>query len=205
MTSQRTGTRGVPRAEREQSILRAATDLFGLHGYANVSVASVAERADVSKALVLSYFESKDRLFLTCAAQVADRLQAPIADAVGSAAPGLTMARSTLRAIFDTLAENPRDWDVLHDSTLPLDSTVATGVKELNRPFDELGALGVTALLGPDADPMDASGLLMVWNGIVASSMAWWDAHPHQSPEQMTDRVGRIMAAVVAQPLVLPD
>lgn len=202
MSRPRTGTRGVPRAQREASILRAATDLFGVHGYANVSIAAVAEQADVSKALVLSYFGNKEGLFIQCASAVAQRLHEPIVAAVQGVAPGLPMATHSLRAIFETLADHPRDWYLLHDPTLPADSPVSAQVREVNQPFHELGRYGVTVLLDSGAeqvDLLDASALQVVWDGVVASAMAWWSAHPEETPESMTARVGRIMTALSAQ------
>jgi AcrR family transcriptional regulator len=49
--------------ETREKILETAVKLFSSHGYADTSLAQVARAARVSKALVLWYFESKDRLF----------------------------------------------------------------------------------------------------------------------------------------------
>ena len=51
-------------ATRER-ILETAAQLFATHGYADTSLAQVARDAEVSKALVLWYFETKDQLFRT--------------------------------------------------------------------------------------------------------------------------------------------
>lgn len=51
-------------AARER-ILETAAQLFATHGYADTSLAQVARDAQVSKALVLWYFETKDQLFRT--------------------------------------------------------------------------------------------------------------------------------------------
>lgn len=49
--------------DTREKILETAVKLFSLHGYADTSLAQVARAACVSKALVLWYFESKERLF----------------------------------------------------------------------------------------------------------------------------------------------
>lgn len=46
-----------------EKILEAAVQLFSAQGYADTSLAQIARAAQVSKALVLWYFESKERLF----------------------------------------------------------------------------------------------------------------------------------------------
>jgi len=51
-------------ATRER-ILETAAQLFATHGYADTSLAQVARDAEVSKALVLWYFETKEQLFRT--------------------------------------------------------------------------------------------------------------------------------------------
>ena len=58
------GTKGVPRAQREQLILDAATTEFGRFGYAGAALSAVAAQAGVSKPLVLGYFGSKDGLYI---------------------------------------------------------------------------------------------------------------------------------------------
>ena len=58
------GTKGVPRADREQQILDAAVAEFGERGYAHASMAAIAQRAGMSKPLVYEYFGSKEGLYL---------------------------------------------------------------------------------------------------------------------------------------------
>ena len=48
-----------------ETILETAAQLFSTQGYAHTSLAQVAREAQVSKALVLWYFETKDQLFRT--------------------------------------------------------------------------------------------------------------------------------------------
>src|SRR5262245_9101334 len=60
------GTKGVPRADREQQILDAAVAGFGERGYAHASMAAIARRAGISKPLVYEYFGSKEGLYLAC-------------------------------------------------------------------------------------------------------------------------------------------
>ena len=48
-----------------ETILETAAQLFATHGYAHTSLAHVARDAQVSKALVLWYFETKEQLFRT--------------------------------------------------------------------------------------------------------------------------------------------
>jgi AcrR family transcriptional regulator len=49
--------------ETREKILETAVQLFAAQGYADTSLAQVARTARVSKALILWYFDSKERLF----------------------------------------------------------------------------------------------------------------------------------------------
>ncbi len=51
--------------ERAMRILRAADALFGAVGFDGVSVRDIAQRAEVNKALVFYYYDSKEALFET--------------------------------------------------------------------------------------------------------------------------------------------
>lgn len=52
-----------PRNNTAARILEAADHLFGSHGYDGVSMRDIAQRADVNKASVFYYYNSKDELF----------------------------------------------------------------------------------------------------------------------------------------------
>ena len=77
--SRAVGTKGVPRPHREQLILDAAAEEFGRYGYAGAALSRVAAGAGVSKPLVLSYFGSKDGLYVACieraGANLIDRIE----------------------------------------------------------------------------------------------------------------------------------
>jgi TetR/AcrR family transcriptional regulator len=49
---------------RRKSILQAARELFYLHGYQASTIDKIAERAELSKGTIYSYFDSKDELYV---------------------------------------------------------------------------------------------------------------------------------------------
>ncbi len=207
MTKRKTGTRGVPRAEREASILDAATMLFGVWGYALVSVDAVAKEAGVSKALVLSYFENKDNLYVRCVEGVAERLRGPVQAAVDNSPQGLAMALDTLVATFEAVKERPTDWAILVDPTLPADSVAEHKVRPLAAYFRDLGAAAVRELLHPDAHPeaadqaqaeADADALNHVWQAVIAAMMTWWFLNPEETPESLAGRFVRVAGVLFA-------
>ncbi len=62
MTKQTVLENGTKKSERMEAIIRAAYEIMGRKGFANVSLADIAAEAGVSKALLHYYFKDKDAL-----------------------------------------------------------------------------------------------------------------------------------------------
>ncbi|MFF8835749.1 TetR/AcrR family transcriptional regulator [Streptomyces sp. NPDC015130] len=196
--SSKAGTKGVPRADREQQILAAATEEFGRHGYEATTVAAIAVRVGVTKPLLHQYFGSKQGLYLACLEPIGDRLL----DAVRTAMAGHdTDAHPTpvrvLNALFTALDGQRRAWFVLYDPTLPPGSDAALRAAHHRDAIDGLAATGTAELLrtAGATDPLDADALTYAWRGLCTALVRWWIEHPDQSPEAMTRRCTRLFQA----------
>ena len=66
--------------ETRQRISNVATGLFMLRGFDNVTVAEVAEAANVSKMTVFNYFPRKEELFFDRGAEAIELTEAAIRD-----------------------------------------------------------------------------------------------------------------------------
>lgn len=80
----RTGTKGVPRGEREQLIVEAAIAEFSRATYAGASLAAIAAQADVSKTLIISYFGSKEAVYAACVTKIGTQIEQAVADVLNS-------------------------------------------------------------------------------------------------------------------------
>ncbi|MFJ1709308.1 TetR/AcrR family transcriptional regulator [Kitasatospora sp. NPDC088346] len=198
-TRSRAGTKGVPRAHREQQILAAATTEFGRRGYEGASLAAIAERVGVTKTLLHQYFGAKQDLYLACLAPVGERLLGAMRAAMpdGAGAPDAPLA--VLRAVFTALDGAREGWFVLYDTSLPPDGEAARAAGEYRSAIDRLAASGSADVLraaappGP-ADPLDADALSYAWRGLVTALVHWWIRHPDQSPDAMAQRCVRLFA-----------
>ena len=193
------GTKGVPRAEREHQILDAAVDEFGLHGYANCSVARIADAVGVSKAMIYSYFDSKDGLYLACLHRAGSNLVEQVEAA--QSGPPIERTLTTMHAIFVTLEPRRLDWAVLFDPTLPVQSPVHLAAQQYRRKLVAMGAAGAQELLDgtTEEDEKDTSLLTNIWSNTVATAVAWWLDHPDETAESMIARLSRI-ATTLARP-----
>ncbi|MFG3028543.1 TetR/AcrR family transcriptional regulator [Streptomyces sp. NPDC048253] len=110
--SARAGTKGVPRARREQQILAAATEEFGRNGYEGTSLAAVAARVGVTKTLLHQYFGAKHDLYLACLVPAAERILSAIRAAMHDTAGHDTAREDATRegsAREDAARESPSE------------------------------------------------------------------------------------------------
>ncbi|MEV0063342.1 TetR/AcrR family transcriptional regulator [Nocardia sp. NPDC050718] len=191
------GTKGVPRAEREQQILDIAGEQISRVGYAGLSPGSVATAAGVSKPMVFHYFRSKEGLYAACVERAADTVCGAI-EPVFDGTPGIEMAEHTLEVVIAVLARRPHDWNVLLDRSYPPDGVAAEASHRAERRLAEQAYRGAAALLAERGitDPADLSALTDVWMGVVTALVNWWLRHPDESAEAMIARCTRLLGAL---------
>ncbi|MGV9838264.1 TetR/AcrR family transcriptional regulator [Nocardia niigatensis] len=191
------GTKGVPRAERENQILEIAAERIAAVGYAGLNPGEVAERAGVSKPLVYTYFGTKDQLYAACV----ERAAAAIGDAVDAVIAGpaeLEMAANTLAAIFGVLEQRPYYWSVVFDRSHPAEGPAADAARAARRRIAAQASYGASAVMrarGVD-DPQDLAVFTDIWMGAVTALVSWWIRHPEQSAEAMIARSRRFITAL---------
>src|SRR6059058_3995935 len=78
--------RRMPRADREEQMLKAATRIFARRGYQDASMDDIAASCGVTKPMLYAYFDSKEGLLLACLDEGDKRLRAAISEAVEDAA-----------------------------------------------------------------------------------------------------------------------
>jgi AcrR family transcriptional regulator len=194
------GTKGVPRAEREEQIVRLAIDEFAASGYAGASVAAIAARAGISKPLIYQYFGSKDGLYLASLHTVAGALLERLETAERLVDDSVVSRIYALRAVFDSLEPQRSAWTLLHDPTMPTTGEIAAAASDYRSRMTAIVASGSTRFLRARGirSRLDASALTAVWMGIVDSAVGWWLDHPGESAADMTARCERLIAAVLS-------
>ena len=188
----------LPRDQREALLLDAAREEFGAQGYAGASLGAIAARADVSKALVLSYFGSKDGLYAACVERAAANLSARIENVITSPLEPLEMALETLATIIEGLEGRQQDWNVINDRTAPAGTTGGDAGRAHRKAIAAQTARGIAGLerfAGMDTDDLDL--LLRVWMNTVSAVVGWWLRHPDRTPAEAVDRCRRLVAALL--------
>jgi AcrR family transcriptional regulator len=200
----KTGTKGVPRGEREELIVDAAIDEFRRVTYAGTSLAAIAANAGVSKTLIISYFGSKEAVYIACV----QRLGLQIADAVTNAlntsdylaGTGAASGEPVLAAIFTTFEGRPGDWHVLFDRSVP-HGPAREAARQQRTVLRGQTFAGVSRALGPIGltDQSDLGAATVVWEHTVSGLMLWWRQHPAESAASMVARTHRILAAMAGR------
>lgn len=192
------GTKGVPRADREEQILETATRLFGTLGFAATSVAAVAEPVGISKPMVYSYFGSKERLYSACLRRAGEQLAVEMERIARTGVVGLERGLRTLEGIFVLLEPQPWMWRMLFDPTAPTQGEAAEVMASYTARITALANEGVAELMGlvGVTDALDVSAMVSVWTSIFDSLVDWWLDHPDQDAAAMTQRCVRLFAAV---------
>ncbi|MFT4286691.1 TetR/AcrR family transcriptional regulator [Nocardioides sp.] len=198
------GTKGVPRADREEQIVLAASEIFGSLGFAATSMAAVAEAAGISKPLIYNYFGSKEGLFTACLRGAGETLAAELERVAAGDAVGLERALLTLDGLFVLLEPRPWLWRLFFDPTVPRsEEGIAAELRSYTGRITRLAEEGVGELmsLAGNADPLDVSAMTAVWLSIVDALVTWWLDHPGETPTEMSARCVRLFTAALASDL----
>lgn len=193
------GTKGVPRAEREEQIVAVAVGEFAAAGYARASMVAIARQAGISKPLIYQYFGSKDGLYLACLHDVAGSLLARLDDAELDVDDTVASRIHPLRAVFTALEPQRDAWRLLFDTSLPADGPIRAAAGGYQARLAALAASGSERFLAArgSRSPADASALTAVWMGVVSSLVTWWLEHPDESAGAMVERCRRLLDAVL--------
>jgi AcrR family transcriptional regulator len=87
---------------RRKSILQAARELFYLNGYQASTIDKIAERAELSKGTIYSYFDSKDELYVSAIIDAFIELENAL---VVTASQGMPVEEK-LKALFSTFVDH---------------------------------------------------------------------------------------------------
>jgi AcrR family transcriptional regulator len=99
--------RRLPRAQRREQILTAATEAFARSGFAATSLDDIAAQAGITRVILYRHFDSKTELYQAVLDRMCARLEAHVHEPVG----GFTDA--SIDGLLDAAAESPAGFRVL--------------------------------------------------------------------------------------------
>ncbi|MFC0547769.1 TetR/AcrR family transcriptional regulator [Kutzneria chonburiensis] len=191
MTEQR--SERLPRAQRREQILAAATTAFARAGFAATSLDDVAREAGISRMIVYRHFESKRDLYEQALVRVGDRIRV--------ATEGDEISAKTLEAFIAAAAAEPDGFRLLyrHAAREPEFSSIVEQVRQgmADATYDQIA--------GRIADPAwttwAAASIPLV---LVETIMAWLDAG-QPDPATVSDRIQAVIRSVINAARQVPD
>lgn len=199
-TGARTGTKGVPRAEREQQILDSALLEFARVGYAAASVPAIARGAGITKPLVYSYFGSKEGLYAACVEVAGGVVADDVERSAALGAVGVARGLLTVAGLTEVLDGRPHLWCVLFDPTAPRTGPAAAAARRHTARLHERAVEGVGEMLrlAGDTDADDLEVMTRVWVGMLDTLMRWWAERPAEPGAVVLARAERVASALFA-------
>jgi len=104
--------RRLPRAQRREQILAAATEAFARNGFAATSLEDIAGQAGIARVLLYRHFDSKTDLYQAVLDRMCARLDAHVAEPVG----GFT--DSSIDGLLEAAVESPAGFRLLFQHAL---------------------------------------------------------------------------------------
>ncbi|MDO9410439.1 TetR/AcrR family transcriptional regulator [Patulibacter sp.] len=177
----------VPRAVREQQVLRIAQSLFAERGYQGASMDELASRAGVSKPVVYDLVGSKESLYLRCVERAGRALAELVADAALTESDPERRMRAGAVAFLHFVAEEHGGWDLLltagpepgSEPILAIRAQQSALLTELTR--ETVGGFGV------ELDEWRIEALAHALNGAFEGLAYWWQANRDVPPEELVD------------------
>jgi AcrR family transcriptional regulator len=175
----------LPRAQRRDQILAAATTAFARAGFAATSLDDVAREAGISRMIVYRHFDSKRDLYEQALVRIGDLIQ------VATAGDEITMG--TLRAFIATAAAEPDGFRLLYRHAAREPEFSAT-VETIRRGMVAATYEQIAGRITDDAWARWAADSIPVV--LVETIMAWLDAG-QPDPETAPDRIQAILRGVI--------
>lgn len=174
---------------RMRSMLDAATEIFGIHGYHPASMDQIARKAQISKPMLYAYFESKEGLFNACMRDAGKRLTDHVAASYAADRTVEQHLWDGFLAFFEFVGENPTAWRLISSRNLCDASSAREVSDEIQSDMRRLTAdliarASVEAPNDPFGDPQRREALAHAILGAAESLGDWWLNHDEVlSPE----------------------
>ncbi|HOB48112.1 MAG TPA: TetR/AcrR family transcriptional regulator [Mycobacterium sp.] len=119
----------LPRGERREQLLAAASDVFVDRGYHAAGMDEIADRAGVSKPVLYQHFSSKLDLYLAVLQQHVDILVSSVRQALRTTTDNRQRLRAAVQAFFDFIEHDSQGYRLIFKNDYVAEPQVAAQVK----------------------------------------------------------------------------
>lgn len=180
-------TRRLPRAERREQILAAATNAFARSGFAATSLDDVAAEARVTRVILYRHFESKTDLYQAALDRMCSRLDVHVGQPTG----GFTVA--SIDGLIQSAVESPPGFRLLFQHALR-EPEFKERINKFRADITAAAYPQISAAVSEDALARWAAQLAPVV--AIEAIIAWLDAG-QPDPAHIAARVRQTIAGVI--------
>ena len=119
----------LPRDERREQLLAAASEVFVDRGYHAAGMDEIADRAGVSKPVLYQHFSSKLELYLAVLAEHVEKLVSGVRLALRTTTDNLQRVRAAVNAFFDFIEHDGQGYRLIFENDNVTDPQVSAQVK----------------------------------------------------------------------------
>jgi AcrR family transcriptional regulator len=182
-------------AERQRSILDAATRVFARRGYEGARIEEIASAAGVSKALIYEHFPGKRELYAQIMRAGTQESLERTLEATAGAEGSVEIMERALDAFLDFVAENPDRWRVIEQEVSDPE------IMALDMSQQRRGEQAISTLLAndeyiaarADLDPKSLELLGVMIQGATVRAANWWLEDQSMSRDQVRLLLMRFM------------
>lgn len=175
----------APRTARGEKTLRrildAALGEFGERGFADSSIASITQRAEVALGTFYTYFDSKEALFAALVRDMSEQVRLAVAPAIAGASDALDLEQRALAAYLDFVHEHREVYRIIDEAEFVDPEgfrahymTTATRIVERLRGGAERGQLRASLAEGDPLDREVAAWAIMGMNVFLGLRFGVW-------------------------------
>jgi AcrR family transcriptional regulator len=179
--------RRLPRAERREQILAAATEAFARSGFAATSLDDIAGEAGVTRVILYRHFDSKTDLYQAVLDRMCARLDANVAEPVG----GFTDA--SIDGLLAAAVESPAGFRLLFQHA-SREAEFKARVDAFRADITAAARLQISAVVPDERLALWASQLAPVV--AIEAIIAWLDAGQPE-PDRAAARVRQAVMGVI--------
>jgi len=179
--------RRLPRAQRREQILTAATEAFARSGFAATGLEDIAAEAGITRVILYRHFDSKTDLYQAVLDRMCARLDAHVEEPVG----GFTDA--SIDGLLAAAAESPAGFRLLFQHALR-EPEFSERIGKFRADITSAAFLQISALVPDEALARWAAQLAPVV--AIEAVIAWLDAG-QPDPVQAAARVRQTVVGVI--------
>jgi AcrR family transcriptional regulator len=181
----------MPRVQRREQILAAATEAFARSGFAATSLDDIAAEAGITRVVLYRHFDSKTDLYQAVLDRMCARLDAHVAEPAGG------FADASIDGLLEAAAESPAGFRLLFQHALR-EPEFSERIEKFRAGITAAAHLQIAALV-PDAGLARWAALLAPAVAIEAV-IAWLEAG-QPDPAQAAARVRQAIMGVIGAAL----